>query len=739
MRPQINLRRAWWLALAFYGVSASAQVQTETFQGQPVVANQVLIKMKTTVRRLRVMDLVSKRADADRFEPVGGAGAHKLHSRSKTVAQLINDLKFMPNVEYVEPDYVVHLKDAPNDPRFNEQWGLRNTGQTIRGEAGVTGADIGAVQAWDLSRGSRGTVVGVVDSGIDYSHPDLAPNIWSAPSEFTVTIGGVAITCPSGSHGFNALNNTCDPRDDEGHGTHVAGTVGALGSNAQVVTGVSQQSTLLGLKFADASGEGHDSGAANAIEFAIQAKNTFGAAADVRILNNSWGGGGFSQTLLDEINRAHDNGMLFVAAAGNDGTDNDTRPHYPSSYAAPNVVAVGATDNRDGRAVFSNVGRNTVHLFAPGKNVLSTIMGGDYGYESGTSMATPHVSGAAALILDKCALNTSEIKANILNNVDAKSALAPLAITGGRLNLNKALRACAPPPGPCPPRGAPVANGPQGAIDSATPTFSWSAVPGAQSSTLYVLRVSDEAIVLRQTGITGTSFVPSSPLPGGVDLRWKVKAESSCGAGPYSGNRFFRIEGVAACSPTDPPVASGPAGTVNEPRPNFAWTPVDRASSYTLHVLRVSDEAVVLRQTDIRGTNFTPSDPLPTGIPLRWKVKGESDCGPGPYSNQLFFDIQGVTACPPNQAPVAEGPAGVIGTATPTFSWSAVPGAASYTLYVLRVSDEAIVMRQTDIAETAFTPTTPLPTGTELRWKVKGESACGPGAYSPSVFFSVVP
>jgi subtilisin family serine protease len=333
-------------------------------------------------------------------------------------------------VEYVEPNYVVHAMDTPNDPMYNQLWGLPK---------------ISAPSAWDISTGSAANVVGVVDTGIDYNHPDLAANVWSAPSAFTVTISGNSITCPTGSHGFNAITNTCDPMDDNNHGTHVSGTIGAVGNNNAGVAGVNWAGSIMGLKFLSASGSGYTSDAIEAIEFAIQAKQAFGAGANVMVLSNSWGGGGYSQSLLNEINKANTAGMLFVAAAGNSAANNDRTANYPSNYNAPNVVAVAATDSNDRLASFSNYGATTVDLGAPGVGIVSTIPGGNYASYSGTSMATPHVSGAAALVLSKCTLDTAGLKADILNNVDPVSSLAGKTLTGGRLDVNKAIRACIAP------------------------------------------------------------------------------------------------------------------------------------------------------------------------------------------------------------------------------------------------------------------------------------------------------
>jgi subtilisin family serine protease len=411
------------------------------FRGRAVAPGEVLVAFR------RSPDLARLRfeIDADTDAPVGAGFLWRAHSRSKDVSSLIAYLAARSDVLYAEPNYVVYADNEPNDPRFPELWGLLNIGQIINGKPGAPGADIGAVTAWDGALGSRNTVVGIVDTGIDYTHPDLAGNIWSAPASFSVTIGGQTITCGAGTHGFNAITRACDPLDDHFHGTHVAGTIGAVGNNGVGVAGINWFASMMGLKFLSASGSGSVGDAINAIEFAIQAKAAFpSGGANVRVLSNSWAGGGFSQALLDEINRANQSEMLFVAAAGNSSTSNDAVPTYPASYAAPNVVAVAATNNQDGLASFSNYGANSVHLGAPGVQVLSTLPGATYGYLSGTSMATPHVSGAAALLLSRCTANTAAVKSLLLNNVDPIPALSGMTITGGRLNLGRAIGACGP-------------------------------------------------------------------------------------------------------------------------------------------------------------------------------------------------------------------------------------------------------------------------------------------------------
>ena len=374
------------------------QEKTELVDGRQAVANEVLVKFHGSATPAGIAQ-AEQDEDIDSDEEVGGIGVRLFHSRSKDVATLLAELKKRGDVVYVEPNYIMHAALLPNDPSFSSLWGLRNTGQVINGVAGTPGADISATSAWDISTGSRANVVAVIDTGVDYNHPDLAANVWSAPSAFTVTIGSLNITCPAGSHGFNAITNTCDPLDDNNHGSHVSGTIGAVGNNGVGVVGVNWTASIMGSKFLNSAGSGTTANAINAIEFTIQAKQIFGANANVRVLSNSWGGGGFSQALLDEINKANTNNMLFAAAAGNNSSNNDTTPFYPADYNAPNVVAVAATNNQDQLASFSNFGRNTVHLGAPGVDVLSTTTNNTYSTFSGTSMATPHVAGGVALTL----------------------------------------------------------------------------------------------------------------------------------------------------------------------------------------------------------------------------------------------------------------------------------------------------------------------------------------------------
>ena len=443
MFPRITLS----IAMILFASPLWCQFVTESFHEHDVVAGEVLVKFKPTLANpVQALSEVQRDHDIDTAKGIGAGDVVKLHSRSENVATLIREISKRADVEYVEPNYIVRALGTPNDPRFGELWGLHNTGQVINGVTGKPGADIGAVSAWDITTGSSSNVVGVIDTGIDFTHPDLAANVWTAPGQFTVTVGGVQITCAAGTHGFSALTNACDPTDDESHGTHVSGTIGAKGNNNLGVVGVNWNTSIMASQFLDATGSGSAAGAVNAIEFVIQTKQHFGSQANVRVLNNSWALSAFSQTIHDEMVRAYSNGMLFVAAAGNNGVNNDSLGQFcPANCGLANIIiAVAATDNTDSLAAFSNYGPSSVHLGAPGVDILSTVPGSSYAYNSSTSMAAPHVVGAAALILSKCVnLDTDGLRATILNNIDPIPSLFGKTVTGGRLNVNNAIKACA--------------------------------------------------------------------------------------------------------------------------------------------------------------------------------------------------------------------------------------------------------------------------------------------------------
>src|SRR3989344_105505 len=356
--------------------------------------------------------------------------------QNEDVPTAITKLKQDPLVEYAEPNYIVHSSVIPNDPNFSKLWGLYNTGQT----GGISGAHINAPPAWDSTHDSN-IVVGIIDTGIDYNHEDLASNVWTNPGEIA---GNGKDDDNNGFiddiHGWDFANSDKDPIDDNGHGTHVAGTIGAIGNNGVGIVGVNWNVKMAALKFLNRYGSGTTANAVKAVLYA----NMMG----FKITNNSWGGGGYTQSLYDAINAANNAGNLFVAAAGNSGNNTDSSANYPASYNLPNIISVAATDHKDNLASFSNYGGNSVDLGAPGVDIYSTVPKGScslcdssgYDFLSGTSMATPHVSGVAALVWSaENGLSNLAIKDKILYSTDALSSLSGKTISGGRLNLHKAL------------------------------------------------------------------------------------------------------------------------------------------------------------------------------------------------------------------------------------------------------------------------------------------------------------
>src|SRR5262245_35284127 len=328
-----------------------------------------------------------------------------------------------PMVDYIEPNYVCRSYTTPNDPEFSRLWGLSNTGQ----ERGLPGADIDAPLAWDVFTGSPNVLVAITDTGIDWGHPDLAANVFTNTGEIA---GNNNDDDHNGfvddTRGWDFGEHDNDPADALGHGTHVSGTVGAVGDNGIGIVGVNWHVKILPLKLADASGDLDVAAAVEAIDYAV----SMGA----RVINASWGTSDDSQALREAIASADSAGVLFVAAAGNDHKDNDFFTDYPSGYDLPNIVAVAATDRFDRLAFFSNFGATTVDLAAPGVDVYSTVPGG-YAIYSGTSMAAPHVSGVLALILGRFpTMSAAEAKAVLLSNVDVLPSLAGKVATSGRLN-----------------------------------------------------------------------------------------------------------------------------------------------------------------------------------------------------------------------------------------------------------------------------------------------------------------
>jgi len=380
-------------------------------------------------------------ARAEVVEPVAGV----------PVEEAVRRLEEDPAVQYAEPDVVRRASLTPDDRYFRAQWGLDNTGQAVGGASGTPDADVDAPEAWDRTTGADGVTVAIVDSGIDLDHPDLAPNLWQNPGEAGAAASNGADDDGNGfvddarGWDFAATPDDATPQDGDGHGTHVSGTAAARGGDGIGVTGVAWRARIVPVRALGDDGSGTASDVLRAYDYARR--------AGARVVNASLGGSSPSRAERDAIAAAPD--VLFVVAAGNDGADNDVLPAYPCNLDLPNVICVAASDRSDGLADFSNRGASTVDLGAPGVAIASTWLGGDWVLLDGTSMATPHVAGAAALLLARRpGATVADLRGALLGSVDQRPGLAGRTVTGGRLNVAAALDAITPPPAaePAPPR-----------------------------------------------------------------------------------------------------------------------------------------------------------------------------------------------------------------------------------------------------------------------------------------------
>jgi len=337
---------------------------------------------------------------------------------------LIEELKQMPGVIDAYQDTIIKAFQTPNDPRYSEQWGYEK---------------ISAPKAWDTSTESTEIIVGVIDTGVDYTHEDLKNNMWTNDAE----LNGEPGVDDDGNgyiddiYGIDTINNDSDPMDDHNHGTHVAGTIGAEGNNNVGVVGVNWKTKIAACKFLSAEGWGYTSDAVECINYFNTLKQS---GKKVIAINNSWGGGGYSTDLYNAFSAAKDLNILHVCAAGNSGLDNDSSPSYPASYDLENIIAVAATDSQDQLTWWSNYGKTSVDLAAPGNYILSTTPQNTYATFSGTSMATPHVTGAIALAASLYPNETyKQMRERVLNNIDPIDSLSDYVATGGRLNVEKML------------------------------------------------------------------------------------------------------------------------------------------------------------------------------------------------------------------------------------------------------------------------------------------------------------
>ncbi len=467
---------------------------------------EVLVKLKPGMTLQGMEDFASRygaslierfRVPDQMLQEFGGDLVHLKLADGMTTAQAIAALEKDSQVAYACANDVLKATEQkiPND-LDNRLWGMRN---------------IEAPEAWNVTTGKRegGPVVCVIDTGVDYNHPDLRNNMWRNPGE----VPGDGIDNDGNGlvddvFGINSFANNGNPLDDHSHGSHCSGSIAGEGNNGQGVVGVNWEGQIMAAKFLSGSGSGSTAGAIKAVMYATE--------KGARITSNSWGGGGFNQALYDSLKASP---ALHIFAAGNESNNNDSSPAYPASYDLGNIVSVAALDSRDRLASFSNYGATTVDIGAPGVDIYSTVKDGRYGSMSGTSMACPHVSGVAALVVSAFPnASNEEIKDRLLRGAIPIPALSGKALTGGKLNAKNALENDQTPP------SAPANFGSR-TVNSRLVSLGWVA-PGDDgtegNASSYELRMSDQPITDEASFQRATLIPTARPQSSGLEENARV-------------------------------------------------------------------------------------------------------------------------------------------------------------------------------------------------------------------------
>jgi len=404
------------IVLCWGGVSLAAMPESGGGKGHKYEPGELIVKYRPGGEGRR--GELHRRHGSRKMKEFPGYAMEQVKVRPGTLVEdAVREFENDPEVEYAEPNYRVQAYAVPGDPYYPQLWGM---------------AKINAPAAWDTSTGSGEVVIAVIDSGIDINHSDLKGNLWVNVAELN---GSKGVDDDGNGYvddlyGYNAITGGGDLTDNVGHGTHVAGTIGATGNNGVGVAGVNWNVRIMACKFLDATGGGSTAEAIACLHYVADMKRR---GVNIVATNNSWGGPAYSRALQDAIDAQRD--ILFITAAGNDGTNSDLTPTYPANFDLPNVVAVAASTSADSLATYSQYGRRTVHLTAPGDAIYSTSPGNGYATHSGTSMAAPHVTGLAALI--KATHPTADwrgIKNLLLSAGAPLPALAGKTVTGRQID-----------------------------------------------------------------------------------------------------------------------------------------------------------------------------------------------------------------------------------------------------------------------------------------------------------------
>lgn len=380
----------------------------------------------------------------DKFAPLGLESYHVLALNNADASKVIRKLKQEPAIEFIEPDSLVKVNSStiskPNDTHFDSLWALKNTGQ----DNGLVNADINALNAWSYTKGDRNVVIGIIDSGIDYQHPDLIDNLWINPFEIPNDgIDNDGNGYVDDIHGINSITNDGDPQDDLSHGTHIAGIIAASGNNDEGVVGVNWQSQIASCKFLNREGYGAISDAITCFTYFVTLKRYYGV--NIVALNNSWGNSQYSQALADVISHAEYDDIVVVAAAGNKFNNNDEKANYPASYTHDNIISVASSNRQDGLSHFSNYGTESVDIAAPGSGIYSTEPNNSYGWQSGTSMSAGYVTGALALAKAyNPYLTASELKNAVLTSGKPVAAFVNKMQSAKRLDIANLMQVADP-------------------------------------------------------------------------------------------------------------------------------------------------------------------------------------------------------------------------------------------------------------------------------------------------------